>query len=114
MALKNIGHVLCPLSDGNPHMVPAGIAREGVGNALHIMCPRCAFNLQVRLASPLGQRLVQEARGSDGQVTGPTAPDEVLGDLTEPHAVEPEATEVAEAEPEPEPARVRARTEDVI
>ena len=105
MALLIIGSVACPID--SRHIVPAGISREGLGNALHLMCPRCAFNWQVRLASPLGQRLVEEARSAP---TASSAPD----DAPRTHADEPETAEVPEPEPEPEPARMRARVEDVV
>ena len=105
MGLEIIGSVTCPIESG--HTVPAGISRAGLGAALHVMCPRCAFNLQVRLASPLGQRLVEEARGAP---TVSAAPDHA----PRTHADEPETAEVPEPEPEPEPARMRARAEDVV
>ena len=105
MGLKIIGSVRCPIDSG--HTVSAGISREGLGNAVHIICAPCSFNLQAKLASPLGQRLVEEARG------GPTAP-AALDEAPGAHADEPEPAEVVEAEPEPDAARIRARVEDVV
>ena len=105
MGLKIIGSVRCPIESG--HTVSAGISREGLGNAVHIICAPCSFNLQAKLASPLGQRLVEEARG------GPTAP-AALDESPRAQANEPESVEPAETEPEPEAARMRARVEDVV
>ena len=105
MGLKIIGSVTCPIDSG--HTVSAGISREGLGNAVHIICAPCSYNLQAKRASPLGHRLVEEARGAP---TTFAAPD----DAPQTHADEPETTEVPEDEPEREPARMRARTEDVV
>ena len=94
MALLIIGSVPCPIDSG--HMVSAGISREGQGAAIHVICVPCSFNLQAKRASPLGRRLVAEARGG---ATAPAALDDAFGT----HAVVPEATEVVEVEPEAAP-----------
>ena len=97
MALLIIGSVPCPIDSG--HMVSAGISREGQGAAIHLICSQCAVNIQVKRSSPLGQRLIAEARGVG-------TPPEAISDA--PPADEPEPTETPDLEPEPAPAEETA------
>ena len=107
MPLKIIGRVLCPLSDGHPHTVAAGISLNGEGGAIHIICAPCSYNLQAKRSSSLGQRLAKEALG---EPTALVAVDDAPGTDED----EPEPAEVAEAEPEREaaPQQVAARPPD--
>lgn len=103
MALKIIGSAECPVCD---QLAPVGLSRAGAGRAVHLLCAPCGVNLQARRSSAYGLRLMEQARGLDPLLSGPTAL-EALSQPTETPAVVREATEVPELEPEPEPAPQR-------
>ena len=58
MALSNLGQVPCPYCT-QPAQV--GIAKDGKGNAVHLLCRPCGINLQAHRHSVVGKQLESEA-----------------------------------------------------
>ncbi len=58
MALSNVGQAPCPYCT-QPAQV--GIAKDGKGNAVHLLRRPCGINLQAHRHSVVGRRLEEEA-----------------------------------------------------
>lgn len=65
MALLKTGYVACP-DCGQPAIV--GIANEGDGNAVHVICKPCMYQLQASRWQGLGPRIIERTSRHPGGI----------------------------------------------